>query len=145
MQCPHDGTEMIHGSRTETLNYLNDSIEIEDVRGYYCPGCGEGILDKDCYDKVVEAQDKLIMRVRTSIANIRPSTESKKSCNTCYHCSHEGPSQLNGTTVDGQCRHLRIERDIYHTHEVCDFWLDEVETTARLDKSFEDSDGCEAN
>jgi hypothetical protein len=70
-------------------------------------------------------------------ANLRGTTNSRKSCHYCYFCFSLWPTEHEGCWVDGWCRKLKIQRQMYQTNEVCDFWLDEIETEKKLDASYE--------
>jgi hypothetical protein len=70
-------------------------------------------------------------------ANLRGTTDKKESCHYCFFCFHDFPVKRGDVWVDGWCSKLKIERDMYHTYETCDFWLDEIETEKKLDASYE--------
>jgi hypothetical protein len=70
-------------------------------------------------------------------ANLRGTTNKRESCHYCFYSFSLWPTEHDDKWVDGWCRKLKIERNMYHTYETCDFWLDEIETEKKLDASYE--------
>ena len=73
MKCPACGhLEMMAGTRDETLSYGNQSLTLHAMHGEFCPACGEGIWNDECYRRYTEAQAALVRAVKGDIsADIR--------------------------------------------------------------------------
>lgn len=73
MQCPACGyPEMEERTQDETLSYGGQSVTVRNLRGEFCPSCGEGIWDAESNRRLDEAQTALIRSVRSEMSvNIR--------------------------------------------------------------------------
>ena len=55
MECPICGEQdLVHGIKDMAYTYKGESVIIPDVKGEYCPACGEGILCLDESQRVNE-------------------------------------------------------------------------------------------
>jgi HTH-type transcriptional regulator/antitoxin MqsA len=73
MQCPACGYhEMNEQNRDETLSYSGRSVTVKNLKGHFCPECGEGIWDSESNSRLDEAQTELIHGARNELgAEIR--------------------------------------------------------------------------
>jgi HTH-type transcriptional regulator/antitoxin MqsA len=59
----------------EKLTYNGLSINLDSMKGNFCPSCGEGVWDQDSYKRYTDAQTKLLelakRDTRDEIKNIR--------------------------------------------------------------------------
>ena len=80
MQCPACSyPKMEEKKRDETLSYGGQSVTVHNLKGEFCPACGEGIWDPESNRRLDEAQTKLINSVRTEAsADIRRIRKSLK-------------------------------------------------------------------
>ena len=60
--CGHNG--MIDKVLEETLTYDGKSMTLHDMRGQFCPECGEGIWDDESYRRYTEAQERLVRAIK---------------------------------------------------------------------------------
>ena len=60
--CGHNG--MIDKVLEETLTYDGKSMTLHDMRGQFCPECGEGIWDDESYRLYTEAQEGLVRAIK---------------------------------------------------------------------------------
>jgi HTH-type transcriptional regulator/antitoxin MqsA len=60
--CGHNG--MIDKVLEETLTYDGKSMTLHDMRGQFCPECGEGIWDDESYRRYTEAQEGLVRAIK---------------------------------------------------------------------------------
>ncbi|MFH1117946.1 MAG: type II TA system antitoxin MqsA family protein, partial [Pseudomonadota bacterium] len=68
MQCPACGyPEMEEQNRDETLSYTHRSVTVKNLKGHFCPKCGEGIWDAESNARLDEAQTELIEGVRNEV------------------------------------------------------------------------------
>jgi len=59
-------------TENETLSYGGQSVTIQNLRGEFCPSCGEGVWDTESNRRLDEAQTALIRSVRSEMsANIK--------------------------------------------------------------------------
>lgn len=75
-KCPECGKAMKREeSRTERVEYDGEVTFIEGLAGWFCPACGEAILDDESARRYGEAGDTLLARSRerrqTEIRRIR--------------------------------------------------------------------------
>ena len=80
MQCPACGyPEMEQKNRDEILSYSGQSVTVENLKGEFCPACGEGIWDSESNQRLDEAQTALMNTARSEVsANIRRIRKSLK-------------------------------------------------------------------
>jgi HTH-type transcriptional regulator / antitoxin MqsA len=72
MACPSCGyPEMETKVCDEILTYGGKTITLSDMKGDFCPKCGEGVWDDESYDRYVEAQSNLIDSIGMEIRKIR--------------------------------------------------------------------------
>lgn len=73
MQCPACGyPEMEEQNRAETLSYGGKSVTIRNLKGEFCPRCGDGIWDTESNRLLDKAQTELMYAVRNEAsADIR--------------------------------------------------------------------------
>ena len=64
--CGHNG--MIDKVLQETLTYGGKSMTLHDMRGQFCPECGEGIWDEESYRRYTEAQEGLVRAIKGDLA-----------------------------------------------------------------------------
>ena len=70
MKCPACGHgEMVTEVREERLSYGGQSLTLHDVRGAFCPSCGEGVWDEESYRRVSEAQSELVRAARGEVGD----------------------------------------------------------------------------
>jgi HTH-type transcriptional regulator/antitoxin MqsA len=55
---------MIDKVLDETLTYDGKSMTLHDMRGQFCPECGEGIWDDESYRRYTEAQEGLVRAIK---------------------------------------------------------------------------------
>ena len=60
--CGHNG--MIDKVLEETLTYDGKSMTLHDMRGQFCPECGEGIWDDESYRRYTESQEGLVRAIK---------------------------------------------------------------------------------
>lgn len=60
--CGHSG--MIDKVLEEKLTYGGKSMTLHDMRGQFCPECGEGIWDDESYRRFTEAQEGLVRAIK---------------------------------------------------------------------------------
>lgn len=71
MKCPSCGhPEMVTRTCDEILSYGGKSVTLHDMRGDFCPECGEGVWDTTSYHRYTEEQAKLV-NVGGEIRSIR--------------------------------------------------------------------------
>ena len=78
MQCPAcSHPEMEEKNQDETLSYSGQSVTVQNLRGEFCPACGEGVWDSESNRRLDEAQTAFMNAVRaeasTDIRRIRKS------------------------------------------------------------------------
>jgi HTH-type transcriptional regulator / antitoxin MqsA len=74
MKCPNCGhPEMVEKICDETISYGGESVTLRDMRGEFCPMCGEGVWDAASYKRYAEAQEELLRSVSAAIRRIRKS------------------------------------------------------------------------
>jgi HTH-type transcriptional regulator/antitoxin MqsA len=80
MQCPACGyPEMEEKNQDETLSCCGQSVTVENLRGEFCPACGEGVWDSESNRRLDEAQTALMNAVRAEAsADIRRIRKSLK-------------------------------------------------------------------
>lgn len=80
MQCPACGyPEMESKNQDETLCYGGQSVTVTNLRGEFCPACGEGVWDSESNRRLDEEQTALITAARAKVsANIRRIRKSLK-------------------------------------------------------------------
>lgn len=72
MRCPECGhPEMVTKVCDEILSYGGKSVILHDMKGDFCPECGEGVWDAESYRRYTEEQAKLLAGVRDEIRSIR--------------------------------------------------------------------------
>lgn len=72
MRCPECGhPEMVTRVCDEILSYGGKSVILHDMKGDFCPECGEGVWDAESYRRYTEEQTKLLDSVRSEIRSIR--------------------------------------------------------------------------
>jgi HTH-type transcriptional regulator / antitoxin MqsA len=73
MKCPGCGHhEMVKKTLDETLSYGNQSLTLHEMRGEFCPSCGEGVWDVESYLRYTETQEALVRSGRGDVsADIR--------------------------------------------------------------------------
>ncbi len=73
MKCPVCGHhEMVKKTLDETLSYGNQSLTLHEMRGEFCPSCGEGVWDVESYLRYTETQEAVIRSGRGDVsADIR--------------------------------------------------------------------------
>lgn len=65
MKCPECGKAMKRDdSRTERVEYDGEVTFVEGLAGWFCPACGEAILDDESARRYGEAGDTLLTRSR---------------------------------------------------------------------------------
>ena len=71
--------EMEQKNQDETLSYSGQSVTVENLRGEFCPACGEGVWDSESNQRLDEAQTALMNTARSEVsANIRRIRKSLK-------------------------------------------------------------------
>jgi HTH-type transcriptional regulator/antitoxin MqsA len=55
---------MINKALEETLTYEGKSMTLHDMRGQFCPECGEGTWDEESYRRYTEAQESLVRAIK---------------------------------------------------------------------------------
>lgn len=80
MQCPACGyPEMEQKNQDETLSYSGQSVIVENLKGEFCPACGEGVWDSESNQRLDEAQTALMKAARAEVsADIRHIRKSLK-------------------------------------------------------------------
>ena len=80
MQCPACGyPKMEKKNKDETLSYSGQSVTVENLKGEFCPACGEGVWDSESNQRLDEAQTALMNAVRSKVSvNIRRIRKSLK-------------------------------------------------------------------
>lgn len=64
MKCPACGhPEMVAKVCDETLVYGPQPLTLHEMRGEFCPSCGEGLWDRESYRRYSEAQAELVRAV----------------------------------------------------------------------------------
>lgn len=72
MTCPNCGhPETVEKICSETISYGGESVTLRDMRGEFCPKCGEGVWDAASYQRYTEAQEQLLHSVSSTIRRIR--------------------------------------------------------------------------
>jgi HTH-type transcriptional regulator/antitoxin MqsA len=65
MRCPECGhPEMVTKVCDEILSYGGKSVIQHDMKGDFCPECGEGVWDAESYRRYTEEQTKIAGRRR---------------------------------------------------------------------------------
>ena len=65
MKCPECSKAMKRGeSRTERVEYDGEAVMVEGLSGWFCPSCGEAILDDESARRYGEAGDTLLAHSR---------------------------------------------------------------------------------
>jgi HTH-type transcriptional regulator/antitoxin MqsA len=65
MECPECIKAMKRDeSRTERVEYDGETVMVDGLAGWFCPACGEGILDDDSARRYGEAGDAFLARSR---------------------------------------------------------------------------------
>ena len=65
MDCPECGNAMKRDeSRTERVEYDGTDMMVAGLAGWFCPTCGEAILDDDSARRYGEVGDTLLVRWR---------------------------------------------------------------------------------
>ncbi|MCU0577324.1 MAG: type II toxin-antitoxin system MqsA family antitoxin [Desulfobacterota bacterium] len=67
----------------ETLSYGSESLTLHDMKGEFCPKCGEGIWNDESYHRYTAAQDAMMRKTRgdvgTDIRRIRKALKLTQS------------------------------------------------------------------
>jgi HTH-type transcriptional regulator / antitoxin MqsA len=63
----------------EVISYGGESKTLRDMRGEFCPMCGEGVWDEASYRRYTEAQEELLRSVSTTIRRIRKSLKLRQT------------------------------------------------------------------
>jgi HTH-type transcriptional regulator / antitoxin MqsA len=73
MKCPGCGHgEMVQKTQDEKLSFGGQSLTLHDMKGEFCPECGEGVWDAESYRRYAEAQTALLRAVKGDVsADIR--------------------------------------------------------------------------
>jgi HTH-type transcriptional regulator / antitoxin MqsA len=72
MRCPSCGhPEMVTKICDEILSYGGKSVVLHQMKGDFCPECGEGVWDAESYHRYTEEQSKLLDSLGSEIRNIR--------------------------------------------------------------------------
>lgn len=72
MRCPGCGhPEMVTKICDEILSYGGKSVILHNMKGDFCPECGEGVWDAESYRRYTEEQAKLLDSVGMEIRSIR--------------------------------------------------------------------------
>jgi HTH-type transcriptional regulator / antitoxin MqsA len=72
MGCPSCGhPEMVTKICDEILSYGGKSVILHDMKGDFCPECGEGVWDAESYRRYIEEQARLLDSVGMEIRRIR--------------------------------------------------------------------------
>ena len=80
MQCPAcSHPEMEEKNQDETLSYSGQSVTVQNLRGEFCPVCGEGVWDSESNRRLDEAQTALMNAVRAERVPISDALESRCS------------------------------------------------------------------
>lgn len=68
-QCPGCGYAAMQRdeNRSETIRQGTESVTVEGLAGWFCPECGEGLLDEESNRRYGEAGDRLIEQRREAI------------------------------------------------------------------------------
>jgi HTH-type transcriptional regulator / antitoxin MqsA len=84
MKCPACGNaEMAVKIKEETLSYCGKSLTLHEMKGDFCPACGEGLWDEESYRRFTEAQAAIIRAVKGDVsADIRRIRKSLKLTQT---------------------------------------------------------------
>jgi len=84
MKCPACGNaEMAVKVKEETLSYGGQSLTLHEMKGDFCPACGEGLWDEESYRRFTEAQAAIIRAVKGDVsADIRRIRKSLKLTQT---------------------------------------------------------------
>lgn len=65
MDCPECSKVMKRdASRTERVEYDGETVLVDGLSGWFCPSCGEAILDDDSARRYGEVGDTLLVRWR---------------------------------------------------------------------------------
>jgi HTH-type transcriptional regulator/antitoxin MqsA len=68
MQCPACGyPEMEQKNKDETLSYSDQSVMVENLKGEFCPACGEGVWDAESNKRLDQAQTALMNAARDEV------------------------------------------------------------------------------
>ena len=80
MQCPAcSHPEMEEKNQDETLSYKGQTVTVQNLRGEFCPACGEGVWDSESNRRLDEAQTAFLNAVRSEAsADIRRIRKSLK-------------------------------------------------------------------
>lgn len=69
MKCPVcDHHEMVKKTLDETLSYGNQSLTLHEMRGEFCPSCGEGVWDVESYLRYIETQEAVVRSGRGDVS-----------------------------------------------------------------------------
>ena len=72
MRCPSCGhPEMVTKICDEILSYGGKSVVLHEMKGDFCPECGEGVWDPESYRRYTEEQAKLLDSLSSEIRKIR--------------------------------------------------------------------------
>lgn len=72
MRCPSCGhPEMVTKICDEILSYGEKSVTLHDMKGDFCPECGEGVWNAESYRRYTEEQATLLDNVGKEIRSIR--------------------------------------------------------------------------
>lgn len=72
MRCPSCGhPKMVTKICDEVLSYGGKSVILHDMKGDFCPKCGEGVWNAESYRRYTEEQAKLLDSLGTEVRNIR--------------------------------------------------------------------------
>lgn len=84
MKCPACGhTEMCTKVQDETLSYGGQSLTLHEMKGEFCPVCGEGIWDEESYRRYTETQAAIIRAAKGDVSgDIRRIRKSLKLTQT---------------------------------------------------------------
>jgi HTH-type transcriptional regulator/antitoxin MqsA len=65
MKCPECSKAMKREeSRTERVEYDGEAVMVEGLSGWFCPACGEAVLDDESARRYGEAGDTLLAHAR---------------------------------------------------------------------------------
>jgi HTH-type transcriptional regulator/antitoxin MqsA len=64
-------------NQDETLSCCGQSVTVENLRGEFCPACGEGVWDSESNRRLDETQTALMNAVRAERVPISDALESR--------------------------------------------------------------------
>lgn len=88
--CPECGARATHATRTDTVEYKGEKASVR-VPGYWCPNCGEAVLE----GAALEKRERALLALRAKVEGV-PGPEEVAAIRERLHLSQRKAGELLG-------------------------------------------------